>query len=71
MTVGGRGDPDLSESFGEELLGLLLDRAHELPPHMVGPLVATTVARLGAANRRSCSRTTDCSSWSPWTPPAA
>ncbi|MEU4953945.1 PP2C family protein-serine/threonine phosphatase [Streptomyces lavendulae] len=47
MTVGGRGDPDLSESFGEELLGLLLDRAHELPPHMVGPLVATTVARLG------------------------
>ncbi|WP_371677764.1 PP2C family protein-serine/threonine phosphatase [Streptomyces sp. NBC_01276] len=47
MTVGGRGDPDRSESFGEELLGLLLDRAHELPPHMVGPLVATTVARLG------------------------
>ncbi|MER6997404.1 PP2C family protein-serine/threonine phosphatase [Streptomyces sp. NPDC000410] len=47
MTVGGRGDPDRSESFGEELLGVLLDRAHELPPHMVGPLVAETVARMG------------------------
>ncbi|THA50175.1 PP2C family protein-serine/threonine phosphatase [Streptomyces sp. A1136] len=47
MTVGGRADRDRSESFGEGLLGLLLDRAHELPPHMVGPLVAETVARLG------------------------
>ncbi|KAB1988380.1 PP2C family protein-serine/threonine phosphatase [Streptomyces triticiradicis] len=47
MTVGGRGDPDRSESFGEELLGLLLDRAHELPPHLIGPLVAETVARMG------------------------
>ncbi|MFD9723412.1 PP2C family protein-serine/threonine phosphatase [Streptomyces sp. NPDC059072] len=47
MTVGGRADPDRSESFGEELLGLLLDGAHELPPHLVGPLVAKTVARMG------------------------
>ncbi|MEU3402364.1 PP2C family protein-serine/threonine phosphatase [Streptomyces sp. NPDC006670] len=47
MTVGGRGHPDLSESFGEELLGMLLDRAHELPPYMVGPLVAETTARMG------------------------
>ncbi|MFD8633869.1 PP2C family protein-serine/threonine phosphatase [Streptomyces sp. NPDC059533] len=47
MTVGGRADPDRSESFGEELLGLLLDGAHELPPHLVGPLVAETVARMG------------------------
>lgn len=47
MTVGGRADPDRSESFGEELLGMLLDRAHELPPHLVGPLIAETVARMG------------------------
>ncbi|WP_183068077.1 PP2C family protein-serine/threonine phosphatase [Streptomyces sp. gCLA4] len=47
MTVGGRADPDRSESFGEELLGLLLDGAHELPPHLVGPLVTETVARMG------------------------
>ncbi|MEU7727612.1 PP2C family protein-serine/threonine phosphatase [Streptomyces sp. NPDC040724] len=47
MTVGGRADPDRSESFGEELLGVLLDGAHELPPHLVGPLVAETVARMG------------------------
>lgn len=47
MTVGGRGDPNRSESFGEELLGVFLDRAHELPPHLVGPLVAETVARMG------------------------
>ncbi|MFI6149952.1 PP2C family protein-serine/threonine phosphatase [Streptomyces sp. NPDC051109] len=47
MTVGGRGDPDRSESFGEELLGVLLDRSHELAPHMVGPLVAETLARMG------------------------
>ncbi|GLX20795.1 PP2C family protein-serine/threonine phosphatase [Streptomyces lavendulae] len=47
MTVGGRGEPDRSESFGEGLLGLLLDRAHELPPHLVAPLVAEAVARLG------------------------
>ncbi|MFD7786456.1 PP2C family protein-serine/threonine phosphatase [Streptomyces nojiriensis] len=47
MTVGGRADPDRSESFGEELLGVLLDGAHELPPHLVGPLVAETTARMG------------------------
>ncbi|MFJ6483830.1 PP2C family protein-serine/threonine phosphatase [Streptomyces sp. NPDC091682] len=47
MTAGGRAYPDRSESFGEELLGVLLDGAHELPPHLVGPLVAETVARMG------------------------
>ncbi|MFJ9940742.1 PP2C family protein-serine/threonine phosphatase [Streptomyces erythrochromogenes] len=47
MAVGGREAPDRSESFGEGLLGLLLDRAHELPPHLVAPLVAEAVARLG------------------------
>ncbi len=38
---------DRSESFGEALLGAVLDRAHELPPHLVGPLVADVVERLG------------------------
>ncbi|MFE0581561.1 PP2C family protein-serine/threonine phosphatase [Streptomyces sp. NPDC058874] len=47
MAVGARGAPDRSESFGEGVLGLLLDRAHELPPHLVAPLVAEAVARLG------------------------
>ncbi|MFD8971691.1 MULTISPECIES: PP2C family protein-serine/threonine phosphatase [unclassified Streptomyces] len=47
MTVGSPGDPDRSESFGEGLLGGLLDRAHELPPHQVGLVLADTVARLG------------------------
>ncbi|WP_405981945.1 PP2C family protein-serine/threonine phosphatase [Streptomyces sp. NBC_00158] len=41
------GGPDRSESFGEELLGGLLDLATELPPHLVGPAVAGTVTRLG------------------------
>lgn len=48
MAAGQRGDPDRAESFGEELLGVFLDRAHELPPHLVAPHVADTVARLGA-----------------------
>ncbi|MEW2296040.1 PP2C family protein-serine/threonine phosphatase [Streptomyces sp. NPDC006743] len=38
---------DRSESFGEALLGAVLDRAHELPPHHIGPLVADVVERLG------------------------
>ncbi|MEU4038624.1 PP2C family protein-serine/threonine phosphatase [Streptomyces collinus] len=38
---------DRSESFGEALLGAVLDRAHELPPHLIGPLVADVVKRLG------------------------
>ncbi|MBB1243849.1 SpoIIE family protein phosphatase [Streptomyces durbertensis] len=41
------GGPDRSESFGEGLLGVLLDRAHELPPHRIGPLVVEALARLG------------------------
>ncbi|NXY94976.1 SpoIIE family protein phosphatase [Streptomyces sp. BR123] len=47
MAAGQRGDPDRSESFGEELLGGLLDLAPELPPHRVGPVLAGAVARLG------------------------
>ncbi|MFJ4690710.1 PP2C family protein-serine/threonine phosphatase [Streptomyces sp. NPDC088766] len=45
MTAGPRADR--SESFGEALLGMVLDRAHELPPHLIGPLVADTMERLG------------------------
>ncbi|MGW3497977.1 PP2C family protein-serine/threonine phosphatase [Streptomyces sp. NPDC001020] len=45
MTTGRRADR--SESFGEALLGEVLDRAHELPPHLIGPLVADVVERLG------------------------
>ena len=37
---------DRSESFGEALLGAVLDRAHELPPHLIGPLVADVVKLL-------------------------
>lgn len=45
MTPGRR--VDRSESFGEALLGMVLDRAHALPPHLIGPLVADVVERLG------------------------
>ncbi|MCT2591435.1 serine/threonine-protein phosphatase [Streptomyces sp. N2-109] len=38
---------DLSEGFGERLLGQLLDRAHEMPPQLIAPLVAEEVARIG------------------------
>jgi hypothetical protein len=39
--------PDRPEGFGERLLGLLLDRAHEMPPQLIAPLVAEEVARFG------------------------
>lgn len=68
MTLGRRGKPDRSESFGEGLLGTILDRAHELPPHRVGLVVAETVSRLGAGVRRSCSRTTGNRGWFPYSP---
>ncbi|WP_330305302.1 MULTISPECIES: PP2C family protein-serine/threonine phosphatase [unclassified Streptomyces] len=38
---------DRSEGFGERLLGVLLDRAHEMPPQLIAPLVAEEVARVG------------------------
>ena len=38
---------DRSEGFGERLLGLLLDRAHEMPPQLIAPLVAEEVTRIG------------------------
>lgn len=39
----GEGAMDRSEGFGERLLGVLLDRAHEMPPQ----LIAEEVARVG------------------------
>ena len=51
MTEGGRAAKrtgvDRSEGFGERLLGTLLDRAHEMPPQLIAPLVAEEVARIG------------------------
>ncbi|GGO54611.1 hypothetical protein GCM10012287_43960 [Streptomyces daqingensis] len=38
---------DLSEGFGERLLGQLLDRAHEMPPQLIAPLVAEEIHRIG------------------------
>lgn len=38
---------DLTEGFGERLLGQLLDRAHEMPPQLIAPLVAEEVKRVG------------------------
>ncbi|MGW7618048.1 PP2C family protein-serine/threonine phosphatase [Streptomyces antimycoticus] len=38
---------DRSEGFGERLLGTLLDRAHEMPPQLIAPLVAEEVGRIG------------------------
>ncbi|MEV5704732.1 PP2C family protein-serine/threonine phosphatase [Actinoallomurus sp. NPDC052274] len=38
---------DRSEGFGERLLGALLDRAHEMPPQLIAPLVAEEVAKIG------------------------
>jgi hypothetical protein len=37
---------DRSEGFGERLLGMLLDGAHEMPPDLIAPLVAEEVARI-------------------------
>ncbi|MER5465802.1 PP2C family protein-serine/threonine phosphatase [Streptomyces sp. NPDC002668] len=41
---------DRSEGFGERLLGALLDRAHEMPPELIAPLVAEEVSRIGGRN---------------------
>ncbi|WP_028812760.1 PP2C family protein-serine/threonine phosphatase [Streptomyces flavidovirens] len=43
----GRGMVDRSEGFGERLLGVLLDRAHEMPPQLIAPLIAEEVAGIG------------------------
>lgn len=38
---------DRSEGFGERLLGVLLDRAHEMPAQLIAPLIAEEVAQIG------------------------
>lgn len=38
---------DRSEGFGERLLGMLIDRAHEMPPQLIAPLVAEEIAVIG------------------------
>ncbi|GAA2432296.1 PP2C family protein-serine/threonine phosphatase [Streptomyces macrosporus] len=43
----GKEATDPFEGREEQLLGVLLDRAYELPPHLVAPLVAEEVARIG------------------------
>jgi serine phosphatase RsbU (regulator of sigma subunit) len=44
------GELTTSESVGERLLGSLLDRAHLIPPRLVGPLVAQELAMAGAGD---------------------
>src|SRR5680860_293968 len=39
--------PDRSEGFGERLLGTMIDRAHEMPPQLIAPLVAEVIAAMG------------------------
>jgi serine phosphatase RsbU (regulator of sigma subunit) len=43
----GKRGVDRSEGFGERLLGVLLDRAHEMPPQLIAPLVSEEVAKIG------------------------
>jgi len=38
------------ESLGERVLGSLLDRAHLMPPRLVGPLVAQEIASVGGSD---------------------
>ncbi len=40
-------EDDLTEGFGERLLGSLLDRAHTMPPQLIAPLIAQEIARIG------------------------
>jgi serine phosphatase RsbU (regulator of sigma subunit) len=40
------------EGFGERLLGTLLDRAHQMPPQLIAPLVAEGAARIGGRDVR-------------------
>ncbi|MFE4827306.1 PP2C family protein-serine/threonine phosphatase [Streptomyces sp. NPDC056672] len=42
-----KADVNRSEGFGERLLGVLLDRAHQMPPQLIAPLIAEEVASVG------------------------
>ena len=44
---GPSGALDRSEGFGERLLGTMIDRAHEMPPQLIAPLVAEVIAVIG------------------------
>jgi hypothetical protein len=52
---------DRSEGFGERLLGALLDRAHQMPPQLIAPLVAEEAARIGG--REVCILLQDYGQW--------
>lgn len=45
--IGPKDAVDRGEGFGERLLGQLLDRAHEMPPQLIAPLVAEEVRAIG------------------------
>lgn len=36
-----------AEGFGERLLGTIIERAHEMPPHLTAPLAAEVIAAIG------------------------
>jgi hypothetical protein len=40
-------ESDRSEGFGERLLGTMIDRAHEMPPQLIAPLVGEVIAAIG------------------------
>lgn len=46
-STGVSGATDRSEGFGERLLGTMIDRAHEMPPHLIAPLVAEVIGVIG------------------------
>ncbi|MGW3241687.1 PP2C family protein-serine/threonine phosphatase [Streptomyces sp. NPDC001070] len=51
MADGARGPGDVmgdrSEGLGERLLGVILDRAHDLPPHLIVPLITEVIGGMG------------------------
>ena len=46
-SIGASAAVDRSEGFGERLLGTLIERAHEMPPQLIAPLVAEVIAEIG------------------------
>ena len=41
---------DRSEGFGERLLGTMIERAHEMPPQLIAPLVAEVISVIGGSD---------------------
>ena len=58
---------DRSEGFGERLLGTLIDRAHEMPPQLIAPLVAEVIAVIGGRDVAVLLQGTDQGVTDPWT----